>query len=72
MTEIPQELLDKIARGEVDALLEGLSDAETRSKPSFLSAVRKFLKDNQLETTEETAEPIMKITKALPIFADRG
>lgn len=72
MTEIPQELLDQIAKGEVDALLEGLNDPEVRNKPSFLSAVRKFLKDNQLETTEETAKPIMKITKELPIFTDIG
>jgi len=70
--KIDPEKLDQIAEGEVTALIEGLNDPETRNKPAFLANVRKFLKENQLETAPETAEPIMKLTKELPVFKDIG
>lgn len=68
--KIDLEKLNQIANGEIDALIEGLEDPDTRNKPQFLAAVRKFLKDNQLETQPEEAAPIMKITKDLPVFND--
>lgn len=72
MTNISQEIIDRIAEGEVKALEEGLQDPGIRAKPAFLAAVRKFLKENNLETTAETAKPIMKLTKELPVFEDMG
>lgn len=52
--ELPKELLDKLATGEVDALLEGLNDPEMRKNPAFLAKVRQFLKDNDFVTSVET------------------
>lgn len=52
--EVPKELLDKLAVGEVDALLEGLQNPEMRANPAFLAKVRQFLKDNNFATTIET------------------
>ncbi len=52
--EVPKELLDKLATNEVDALLEGLNDAEMRKNPAFLAKVRQFLKDNDFVTSVET------------------
>lgn len=48
---IPQELLDKVAQEEVNALLEGLQDEEMRKNPAFLAKVRQFLKDNDMIAT---------------------
>lgn len=42
---IPQELIDRLATEEVQALLEGLEDEEQRKNPAFLAKVRQFLKD---------------------------
>ena len=50
---IPQELIDKLATEEVNALLDGLSDDEQRHNPAFLAKVRQFLKDNDFNTTVE-------------------
>lgn len=50
---IPQELIDAIAQGEVDALLQGLKDPELHTNPAFLAKVRQFLKDNDFYTTSE-------------------
>ncbi len=52
-TRIPQELIDQLAKLEVDCLLDGLQDEEMRKNPAFLSKVRQFLKDNGLLTTAE-------------------
>ena len=52
--ELPKELLDKLATGEVDALLEGLNDPDMRKNPAFLAKVRQFLKDNDFITSIET------------------
>lgn len=52
--ELPKELLDKLATGEVDALLEGLNNPEMRKNPAFLAKVRQFLKDNDFVTSIET------------------
>lgn len=49
--QIPQEILDKLAKGEVDALLDGLEDEEMRKNPAFLAKVRQFLKDNDMVAT---------------------
>lgn len=50
---IPQELIDRLATEEVQALLEGLVDEEQRKNPAFLAKVRQFLKDNDFNTTVE-------------------
>lgn len=50
---ITQELIDRLATEEVQALLEGLEDEEQRKNPSFLAKVRQFLKDNDFNTTVE-------------------
>ena len=50
---IPQELIDRLATEEVQALLEGLEDEEQRRNPAFLAKVRQFLKDNDFNTTVE-------------------
>lgn len=50
---IPQELIDRLATEEVQALLEGLEDDEQRKNPAFLAKVRQFLKDNDFNTTVE-------------------
>ncbi|WP_390576872.1 hypothetical protein [Megasphaera massiliensis] len=50
---IPQELIDRLATAEVQALLEGLEDEEQRRNPAFLAKVRQFLKDNDFNTTIE-------------------
>jgi len=52
--KIPQELIDDVAKEEVNALLEGLNDPEQRKNPAFLAKVRQFLKDNNFITTSET------------------
>lgn len=67
---IDEKLLDQIAIGEVNALLEGLEDPELRKNPAFLDKVRKFLKENNLQTTPETPgiNRIQKATEEIPIF----
>jgi hypothetical protein len=54
MVKFDPALLDQMAELEIKALLEGLSDEELRRNPSFLEKVRKFMKDNRLETTPES------------------
>lgn len=51
--KLPQAIIDAIAQGEADALLEGLNDPEMRKNPAFLSKLRQFLKDNDFVTTTE-------------------
>ncbi len=51
--KVDQELIDKIARLEVDSLIEGLKDEELRANPQFLAKVRQFLKENDVVTTME-------------------
>lgn len=51
--KLPQELIDALAQGEANALLEGLRDEEMRKNPAFLGRVRQFLKDNDFVTTTE-------------------
>ena len=52
--KVTQAIVDKIAKMEVDALLDGLSDPELSKNPAFLAKVRQFLKDNDIVTTTET------------------
>ena len=74
MPKIDGALVDQIAQLEVDALLEGLNDPELRRNPAFLDKVRKFLKENQLQTTPETpgVAELMKKQKTteIPIFEE--
>lgn len=65
---IKPEILDQLAELEVDALLEGLQDPETRFNPSFLEKVRRFLRDNKLETTPELAIEVKQETHEIPVF----
>ena len=51
--KVDQELIDTIARLEVDSLIEGLNDEELRMNPQFLAKVRQFLKENDVVTTME-------------------
>ena len=66
--EINQELLDKIAELEVKALIDGLHDPELRRTPTFLEKVRRFLRDNKLETTPELAVAVKQETHEIPVF----
>jgi hypothetical protein len=74
MSKIDSKQIDEIAELEVAALLEGLKDPERRSNPAFLDKVRKFLKDNNLQTTPETPgmKELMKkqTTTEIPLFTD--
>ena len=66
--QIDEKLLDKLAIGEVNALLEGLDDPELRRNPAFLAKVREFLKQNKLQTTPETqgVHKIQKVVEEIP------
>lgn len=68
--QIDEKLLDKLAIGEVNALLEGLDDPELRRNPAFLAKVREFLKHNKLQTTPETqgVHKIQKVVEEIPTF----
>lgn len=68
--QIDEKLLDKLAIGEVNALLEGLDDPELRRNPAFLAKVREFLKQNKLQTTSETqgVHKIQKVVEEIPTF----
>lgn len=68
--QIDEKLLDKLAIGEVHALLEGLEDPKLRKNPAFLAKVREFLKQNKLQTTPETEgiAQIQKATEEIPTF----
>lgn len=70
MTKVDQELLDKLAELEVDALLDGLNDEDLRKNPAFLEKVRKFLKENKLVTTPETpgVQPLKRNVNEIPDF----
>lgn len=74
MPKINSAIIDQIAQLEVDALLEGLTDPELRRNPAFLDKVRRFLKENQLQTTPETpgVAELMKRqqTTDIPIFKE--
>lgn len=65
---IKPEILDQLAELEVNALLEGLQDPEVRRNPSFLEKVRRFLRDNKLETTPELAIEVKQETHEIPVF----
>jgi hypothetical protein len=54
VAKIDEKKLDEIAELEVEVLKEGLKDDELRKSPAFLTAVRRFLKENKLVTTPET------------------
>lgn len=70
MKIITQEILDMIALGEVEAIIEGLKDPNLRTNPSFLEKVRRFLKDNKLEVVPKQVELVQQEVKELPIFDD--
>lgn len=74
MPKINGAIIDQMAQLEVDALLDGLADPELRRNPAFLDKVRRFLKENQLQTTPETpgvAELIKRQqTTDIPIFKE--
>ena len=66
--KLPQEVIDALAIGEVDALREGLENPELRTSPAFLAKVRQFLKDNNFVTTTELAgvEQIIQDVSNIP------
>lgn len=69
---IPQELIDRLATEEVQALLEGLEDEEQRKNPAFLAKVRQFLKDNDFNTTVEIegVEEVKQEASKIPDFME--
>ena len=69
MVKLPQEIVDALAQGEADALMEGLSDPEMRKNPAFLAKVRQFLKDNNFVTTTET-EGVKSILQDMDCIPD--
>ena len=66
--KLPQEVIDALAKGEADALREGLENPELRTNPAFLAKVRQFLKDNNVITTTELAgvEQIIQDVSNIP------
>lgn len=66
--KLPQELLEALAKGEVDALLEGLKEPDMRKNPAFLAKIRQFLKDNDFLTTSdmEGVKELMKTGLTIP------
>ena len=58
--KVDKELMDTIARLEVDSLIEGLNDEELRTNPQFLAKVRQFLKENDVVTTMEEEKQQIK------------
>lgn len=70
MVKVSEELIDKLAQMEVDALLDALNDPNLRKDPSVLARVRTFLKDNKMVTTPETpgVAKIKKATMTIPEF----
>ena len=73
---IPQELIDRLATEEVQALLEGLEDEEQRKNPAFLAKVRQFLKDNDFNVTvaiegvKEVKQEASKITDFMELVKE--
>ena len=65
-SKIPQELIDKIAMMETEALLEGLEDDNLRRNPTFLEKVRKYLKDNDFKITVDEGK-VKRITQEIEI-----
>ena len=70
MAKVELDLIDEIAKLEVEALLEGLKDPEMRRNPAFLEKVRKFLNQNKLQTTPETdgISEMQKVIEEIPEF----
>lgn len=70
MVKYDSKKLDQLAELELEALLAGLEDEEMKRSPAFLEKVRKFLKDNRLETTPDNPSipKLQKVTEELPIF----
>ena len=70
MAKVELDLIDEIAKLEVEALLEGLKDPEMRKNPAFLEKVRKFLNQNKLQTTPETdgISEMQKVVEEIPEF----
>ena len=71
--KINQELIDKLATMEVDALLAGLKDPEQCSNPAFLAKVRQWLKDNDIMTSSkvEGVTHIKRKVQDIPTFMDK-
>lgn len=55
--QVSQEIMNLIAKGEADSLVEGLNDPLLRNNPMFLSRVRAFLKDNGMVTSIAREKP---------------
>lgn len=70
MAKVELDLIDEIAKLEVEALLEGLKDPDMRRNPAFLEKVRKFLNQNKLQTTPETdgVSEMQKVVEEIPEF----
>lgn len=70
MVKVKEELIDRLAQLEIDALIEALDDPELRKDPAILARARTFLKDNKMLTQPETpgVAEIKKATMEIPNF----
>ena len=66
MVRVKEELIDKLAQLEINALIEALQDPELCKDPQILARARTFLKDNKLVTTPETPG-VQQIQKATTV-----
>lgn len=69
---VSEDILNKIAELEQQALIDGLQNEEIRYNPKFLANVRTFMKDNQLLVDPTPVLLVADQTprKELPIFED--
>lgn len=70
MVRVKEELIDKLAQLEINALIEALQDPELCKDPQILARARTFLKDNKMVTQPETpgVSEIKKATMKIPDF----
>lgn len=70
MVRVKEELIDKLAQLEINALIEALQDPVLCKDPQILARARTFLKDNKMVTQPETpgVNEIKKATMQIPDF----
>lgn len=66
---LPKELLDAIAVKEAKMIYEGFDNPEVCNDLRFLQVVRKFLKDNEVDTPPLEVEKLAtKVVTEIPVF----
>ena len=66
MVRVKEELIDRLAQLEINALIEALQDPELCKDPQILARARTFLKDNKMVTQPETPG-VQQIQKATTV-----